>query len=105
VAEYRASAPTTVKKEYGYRGGQLLVVWDADEAVLDKKLKWLVADHLGSTRMEADKSGSLAGMTRRDFAPFGEVITAGIRSNPQVGYVMSNVRQKFTVRRGMMRRG
>src|SRR5262249_37725584 len=29
LAEYLSTATTTVKKEYGYRSGQLLVVWDA----------------------------------------------------------------------------
>lgn len=94
VAEYLSTAPSVVKKEYGYRGGQLLVAWDADKSGNDQ-MKWLVTDHLGSTRMEADKSGSLAGMRRHDYAPFGEEMTAGIRSNPQYGYVSSNVRQKF----------
>src|SRR6266498_1469718 len=96
VAEYLASAPTTVKKEYGYRGGQMLVVWNADEPLADKKLKWLVTDHLGSTRMEADKSGSLAGMTRRDYAPFGEELSAGIGiRSASLGYSDDSVRQKF----------
>ncbi|MCG3164224.1 MAG: hypothetical protein JMDDDDMK_05711 [Acidobacteria bacterium] len=100
VAEYLASAPTTVKKEYGYRGGQLLVVWNADEAAADKKLKWLVTDHLGSTRMEADKSGSLAGMRRHDYAPFGEEMYAGIRQSGGVGQYgyeppQSNVKHRF----------
>jgi RHS repeat-associated protein len=99
LAEYLATAPTTVKKEYGYRDGQLLVVWNGDESTADKKLKWLVQDHLGSTRMEADKSGSLAGMTRYDYAPFGEELLAGIRKDaqgqPQYGYTASSVRQKF----------
>ncbi len=101
VAEYLASAPSTVKKEYGYRGGQLLVVWDADKSG-NEQMKWLVTDHLGSTRMEADKSGSLAGMRRHDYAPFGEEMYAGIRRNGsgqgQYGYEppQSNVRQRFT---------
>jgi RHS repeat-associated protein len=100
VAEYLSTAPTTVKKEYGYRGGQLLVVWDADKSG-NEQMKWLMTDHLGSTRMEADKSGSLAGMRRHDYAPFGEEMYAGIRRNGggqgQYGYEppQSNVRMKF----------
>jgi YD repeat-containing protein len=86
LAEYLSSAPTTVKKEYGYRAGQLLVVWNGDESTADKKLKWLVTDHLGSTRLEADKSGGLGGMVRHDYLPFDEELTAGLRSNPQYGY-------------------
>ncbi len=100
LAEYLSTAPATVKKEYGYRDEQLLVVWDADKSG-DERLKWLVTDHLGSTRMEADKSGSLAGMKRHDYAPFGEAMYAGIRRNGsgqgQYGYEppQSNVRVRF----------
>jgi len=41
-------------------------------------IKWLVTDHLGSTRMVIDETGSLAGITRHDFAPFGEELFAGV---------------------------
>ena len=53
----------------------------------DKKLKWLVTDHLGSTRMEVDKSESLAGLARIDYLPFGEELGngVGIRS-ASIGY-------------------
>jgi hypothetical protein len=51
-------------------------VWDASETV-DKKLQWLVQDHLGSTRMVVDRSGSLGGIRRHDFAPFGDELFAG----------------------------
>ncbi len=111
LAEYLSTAPTTVKKEYGYRAGQLLVVWDADKSG-DERLKWLVADHLGSTRMEADKSGRLEddlatpsvreGIRRHDYAPFGEEMYTGIRRNGsgqgQYGYEppQSNIRERFT---------
>jgi RHS repeat-associated protein len=97
LAEYQlVSGTPTLKKEYGYRNGQLLVVWDADEPLADKKLKWLVTDHLGSTRMEADKSGSLAGMTRRDYAPFGEELGAGVGiRSAALGYGADSTRQKF----------
>ncbi|MBS1786920.1 MAG: RHS repeat protein [Acidobacteria bacterium] len=93
IAEYLSTATTTVKEEYGYRGGRLLVLWDADKSG-DERLKWLVTDHLGSTRMEADKSGSLAAMVRHDYLPFGEELAAGIRGSGY-GYVSTNVRQKF----------
>jgi RHS repeat-associated protein len=59
---------------------------------------WLVSDHLGSPRMVADKSGSLAGVQRHDYLPFGGELLAGTggRTTTQ-GYVASdNVRQKFT---------
>lgn len=93
VAEYLSTGTTTAKKEYGYRGGQLLVVWDMDKSG-DEQLKWLVTDHLGSTRMEADKSGGLGGIKRHDYLPFGEELAAGIRGS-SYGYVSINIRQKF----------
>ena len=97
VAEY---APNTAlsapQKEYGYRNGQLLVVWDGSETG-DRQLQWLVQDHLGSTRMVVDRSGSLGGVRRHDFAPFGEELFAGggIRSASN-GYGGDSVRQKYT---------
>jgi RHS repeat-associated protein len=95
VAEYLWTAPTTVQKEYGYRGGQMLVVGETGN------VRWLVQDHLGSTRMTAEASGSLTGMKRQDYLPFGEDLYAGLRrngGNGQYGYEppASTVRQKFT---------
>jgi RHS repeat-associated protein len=59
-------------------------------------IKWLVTDHLGSTRMVIDETGSLAGIRRHDFAPFGEELFAGsIRSAGNNGYGGDSVRQKF----------
>ena len=105
VAEYAynqvtaplASAP---QKEYGYRGGKLLIVWDGTQTG-DDQLKWLVTDHLGSTRMEANRSGSLAGIRRHDYLPFGEDLVASKgaqRSQLAYGYEppASSVRQRFT---------
>jgi RHS repeat-associated protein len=60
-------------------------------------IKWLVTDHLGSPRMIADKTGSLANLGRHDYLPFGEELFAGTGGrSPQQGYVADNVRQKFT---------
>jgi RHS repeat-associated protein len=58
--------------------------------------KWLMTDHLGSTRMVIDQTGSLGGVRRHDFAPFGEELFAGaaIRSESN-GYSGDSVRQKF----------
>jgi RHS repeat-associated protein len=96
LAEYLAgAASSSPQKEYGYRSGQLLVVWDGSETG-DRQLQWLVQDHLGSTRMVVDRSGSLGGIRRHDFAPFGEELFAGaaIRSASN-GYSGDSVRQKF----------
>jgi RHS repeat-associated protein len=96
LSEYAAGAASnSPQKEYGYRNGQLLVVWDGSE-VGDRQLQWLVQDHLGSTRMVVDRSGSLGGIRRRDFAPFGEELSAGVGiRNAGIGYIIDSVRQKF----------
>jgi hypothetical protein len=52
VAEYAAGG-TLAQKEYGYRSGQMLVVYDSTETG-SKQFQWLVQDHLGSTRMVVD---------------------------------------------------
>jgi RHS repeat-associated protein len=96
VAEYNANgAVGSPLKEYGYRNGQMLVVWDGSETG-DRKLQWLVQDHLGSTRMVVDRSGSLGGVRRHDFLPFGEELGngVGIRS-AALGYGGDSVRQKY----------
>jgi RHS repeat-associated protein len=61
------------------------------------EIKWLVTDHLGSTRMVIDETGGLAEIKRHDFAPFGEELFAGvgIRSTSN-GYGEDSTRQKFT---------
>jgi RHS repeat-associated protein len=71
------------------------VTWTFTTA--QSEIKWLVTDHLGSTRMVIDETGSLAGIKRHDFAPFGEELFAGveIRSGSN-GYSGDSVRQKFT---------
>jgi RHS repeat-associated protein len=58
---------------------------------------WLVSDHLGTPRMIIDKSGSLAGVKRHDYLPFGEEVYAGVggRTTAQ-GYSGDSTRQKFT---------
>src|SRR5262249_27342976 len=98
IAEYQAGLPAgELKKEYGYRGGQMLVVYDATLAGNDQ-LKWMVTDHLGSTRMLVNRSGELSGIERRDYLPFGEELAPSIghRNAPGSGYVVSdNPRQKF----------
>jgi RHS repeat-associated protein len=66
-------------------------------------IEWLVTDQLGTPRMIFDKTGSLAGMKRHDYLPFGEELYAnvGIRSTT-LGYTAAGntpadkVRHKFT---------
>jgi RHS repeat-associated protein len=65
-------------------------------------VRWLVADQLGTPRMVLDRTGSLAGVTRHDYLPFGEEIFAGTggRTTSQgygEGYgAADGVRQQFT---------
>jgi RHS repeat-associated protein len=101
LAEYTVSAPvTTPTKEYGYRGGQLLITAEGSN------LKWLVTDHLGTARLVLDKSGRLTddvstptifeGVIRHDYLPFGEEVSAGVGHRSAAnGYVADGVRQKF----------
>jgi RHS repeat-associated protein len=59
-------------------------------------IKWLVTDHLGSTRMVIEETGSLAGIKRRDCTPFGEELGAGVGiRSAAIGYVDDGIRQKF----------
>ena len=93
VAEYNAStgipAQTSPGKEYGYRGGQMVVI--AEGATV----KWLVQDHLGSTRMEIGLAGNLSDVTRHDYLPFGEELAGAMRSGNGYGGT-TNTKQKFT---------
>jgi hypothetical protein len=40
-------------------------------------VEWLVADHLGTPRMIAERTGALAGIKRHDYLPFGEELFGG----------------------------
>jgi len=44
---------------------RLLAAWGID-------IGWLVSDQLGTPRMVFDQSGSLSGVSRHDYLPFGE---------------------------------
>lgn len=70
--------------------------WSATQAAASGAVQWLVTDHLGTPRMIADLSGSLAGIKRHDYLPFGEELGAGVggRTTNQ-GYVGDSVRQKY----------
>lgn len=64
------------------------------QAVAD--IRWVVADQLGTPRMSFDETGSLAGVSRHDYLPFGEELTAGGRmTSPGYG-TADGARQKFT---------
>jgi RHS repeat-associated protein len=65
---------------------------------LYRETLWLVTDQLGTPRMVVDKSGTLGGVKRHDYLPFGEEIGAGVgRRTTQQGYsVADGVRQHYT---------
>jgi RHS repeat-associated protein len=57
---------------------------------------WIIADQLGTPRIVLDQTGSLNGVSRHDYLPFGEDLFAAGRA-PQLGYTESDgVRQKFS---------
>lgn len=72
--------------------------------VVGNGVQWLVSDHLGTPRMILDESGSLGGVKRHDYLPFGEDLFGGTPSNPGLGgrltdhgYTMGDsVRQQYT---------
>ncbi|HEX8459226.1 MAG TPA: NPCBM/NEW2 domain-containing protein [Pyrinomonadaceae bacterium] len=72
--------------------------YESKQAAADVRVQWLVADHLGTPRMIANLSGSLAGIKRHDYLPFGEEVGTGVGGRTvNQGYSgMDNVRQKFT---------
>jgi RHS repeat-associated protein len=91
VAEYNAyAAPTAPLKEYGYRNGKMVVIAEGSNP------KWLIQDHLGSTRMEIGLSGSLSAVTRHDYLPFGEELGGAVRTAPYGFGAATNTKQKFT---------
>jgi RHS repeat-associated protein len=98
LAEYaKQGTATAPQKEYGYRNGQLLVTTELKSG--DPTLQWLVTDQPGTPRLIFDKTGTLAGVKRHDYLPFGEEIFAdsGGRTTT-MGYTgaTDRVRQKFT---------
>jgi RHS repeat-associated protein len=68
------------------------------ETAASAPIHWLVTDQLGTPRMVFDQKGSLAGVSRHDYLPFGEELYAGTGGRGQgQGYAASDgVRQHFT---------
>jgi RHS repeat-associated protein len=60
-------------------------------------VRWLVTDQLGTPRMVIDHTGSLAGVSRHDYYPFGEEVSAGNTWRSSHGYGAADAaRQRFT---------
>jgi RHS repeat-associated protein len=84
-------------KQWALDGMATSIAFRELAATLYRESFWLVSDHLGTPRMVVDKTGSLAGVKRHDYLPFGEEIYAGVGSRTTgQGYVGDNVRQHFT---------
>ncbi len=78
-------------------------IWGGSSGSSTANISWLVSDHLGTPRMIIDKSGTLAGIKRHDYLPFGEELFGGPPGNPGAGgrlttqgYSGDSIRQKFT---------
>jgi RHS repeat-associated protein len=71
-------------------------VW-GQQSTAAADVEWMVTDQLGTPRIVIDQSGSLSGVKRHDYLPFGEELYAGTggRTSSQ-GYTGDAVRQKFT---------
>jgi len=101
--------------------GQVGASWQNKQAVMDafinagpyaqqagtlyREVLWLTPDHLGTPRMIAERTGSLAGIKRHDYLPFGEELFGGPPNQPGTsgrlttqGYTADSVRQKFTLK-------
>jgi len=101
--------------------GQVGANWQNKQSVMDafinlgpyaqtagtlyREVLWLTPDQLGTPRMIAERTGSLAGIKRHDYLPFGEELFAGQggRTTAPQGYPTSpnsndSIRQKFTLK-------
>jgi RHS repeat-associated protein len=88
-----------IRVQFAYNSYLVLAevqAWGQQSATTD--VEWLVTDQLGTPRMVIDQSGSLTGVKRHDYLPFGEELSAGVglRNSAPLGYVSDSVRQKFT---------
>lgn len=73
---------------------RVLAAWQTGGSGTD--VRWLVTDQLGTPRMILDKTGTLSGLTRHDYLPFGEdAVGSGWRLSSR-GYAGDALRQKFT---------
>lgn len=83
-------------KDFQELRDQVRGAWQSGAGGTD--LRWLVSDQLGTPRMVVDRTGSLAGVTRHDYLPFGEELPAGTggRVSTQGYSSIDNVRQQFT---------
>lgn len=60
------------------------------------QIHWLVTDQLGTPRMIVDQTGSLAGVSRHDYLPFGEEVPGNFRTGIPGYATIDATRPKFT---------
>ncbi len=88
TSQGRASVLTSFAESTAFR---------AVAGTLYRETLWLIPDQLGTPRMIAERTGSLAGIKRHDYLPFGEEVFAGVAGRTaQQGYLPDYTRQKFT---------
>jgi len=94
VAEYSGSS-SALLKEYIY-GPNGLSATIEPTSINSNGTRYITADHLGSTRVVTNSSGSV--ISRHDYMPFGIELGSGVGGRTSgMGYgVTDNVRQKFT---------
>jgi YD repeat-containing protein len=74
---------------------RVLNAWQGGSVGAD--VRWLVTDQLGTPRMVIDRTGSLAGVSRHDYLPFGEEVSADDTWRSSRGYGAADAaRQRFT---------
>jgi RHS repeat-associated protein len=84
------TANGALKKEYIYGSGGLLATIEPVNGT-----RYTTADHLGTPRVITSSTGAV--VSRHDYKAFGRELAAGVggRTTAQ-GYVVDNLRQKFT---------
>lgn len=95
IAEYQdAQAMGTPQNEYYYGATGLLATMEQDCA--GKVMKYTTPDTLGSARVVTSMTGAV--LSRHDYFPFGEEISAGVGGRTAaMGYsVDDKIKQKFT---------
>jgi RHS repeat-associated protein len=89
---------TQAASDNGYSRVAEIEAWSPNQNAAADAVQWLVSDQLGTPRLVVDQSGTLAGVKRHDYLPFGEELpgTSGFRTTAQ-GYSSGDgVRQQFT---------
>jgi RHS repeat-associated protein len=87
-----------VTSVYAYNAhGQLAAEYSSQASTVPGGTSYVLADHLGSTRLMTHPDGTLRG--RHDYLPFGEEIGTSIGGRASVpGYGVVDIRQKFTAK-------